>query len=355
MTAGWLALSLLAAPLLGACGGEDAVGDERFGQDEAGIINGQLDTEHDAVVAIFGNSSACTATVIHVEGGFGYLLTAAHCLGNGPIQTAVMADDYQSSGAKFYPVVAQLSHPQYNAQNVANDFAMLRVGGVAPTTPFIPALTKAEDALKKGTAVEHVGYGLVSYPSGQTSKRHRIMGSIAQVAYTQFLYNQPNGGPCSGDSGGPNLVTVNGMEYVAGVISYGDQQCVQSGVSGRVSSVYESFVLPFITKYTGTDPGSSSSASTSASSTGSGATTGAGAGGSNPGTGSGAGAGEPGLDDGNRIAGDYSDRRYEGELLSSSSCTVATAGGRSRGLGHGGLLLAAAIGALGHRRRRTRA
>jgi hypothetical protein len=60
-----------------------------------------------------------------------------------------------------------------------------------------------------------------------------------------LYYNQPNGGPCSGDSGGPQLTT-SGTELVAGVTSAGDPQCASSGYSGRVSAVYDTFIMAFI-------------------------------------------------------------------------------------------------------------
>ena len=53
------------------------------------------------------------------------------------------------------------------------------------------------------------------------------------------------GGPCSGDSGGPGLVSRSSTEYVAAVNSYGDQNCAQSNVGALVDSHY-TFIQNFI-------------------------------------------------------------------------------------------------------------
>ena len=122
---------------------------------------------------------------------------------------------------------------------------MIRITGADAATPVIPAQTPAEDSLAAGTQVRHVGYGITWHPNGYTSQRHETINIIDAVHSFYFEYLQPTSGPCSGDSGGPAL-TVGGAERVAGVISGGDQTCSQYGVSGRVSSVYNSFILPFI-------------------------------------------------------------------------------------------------------------
>ena len=71
------------------------------------------------------------------------------------------------------------------------------------------------------------------------------MGQIAgNPQPLTFNYNQPNGGPCSGDSGGPQLTL--GTERVAGVTSTGDQNCNIMGTSGRISAVYDSFIMAYI-------------------------------------------------------------------------------------------------------------
>lgn len=308
---------------LTACSGEGGFDpEEHFGQTESWIINGQIDTEHDAVVALFSGQSGCTGTIIHVDGGNAYILTAAHCFGFGPIQQAAMGDNYQQATAVFNVVDYQI-HPQYDPSQEQPpspfDFAVLRATGANAGTPIIPPLTPYDDALAAGTPVLHVGYGLVSWPNGSTSQRHKASGVIDQVAPSQFAYNQPVAGPCSGDSGGPNLADMGSGERVAGVISYGDQSCEQFGVSGRASAVYTNFIVPFIgyDPYPPTTTGATTSSTTAT--TGSGATTGAGG----APTGPSAGAGAEGPIEEGWLAGNATEKDYDGELLTPSGCAMA--------------------------------
>jgi len=210
----------------------------------APIINGNLDTTHDAVVAVFLGMGACSGTIIHRDGGNAWVLTAAHCVTPNPPQAVAQGDDYDNPVAT-YPVADYAYHPAYSGPGGLFDFAVVRITGATAATPVIPALTPAEDTLAAGTLVRHLGYGITSYPSGYTTERHETTNTVNSVSASYFDYLQPTSGPCSGDSGGPAL-TVGGAERVAGVISGGDQTCSQYGVSGRVSAVYDSFIMAFI-------------------------------------------------------------------------------------------------------------
>jgi MYXO-CTERM domain-containing protein len=228
--------------LASGCSADDSARDERIGKMRGAIIGGSLDTTHQAVVALFGNQSACTATIVAVDGSTGYALTAAHCV-NDPPQVVVQGNDYNSSSTIDYQVTDYQAHPSYNGQYY--DFAMVKFIGASGSTPVIPAMTDAEDNLVDGSAVEFVGYGVTEFSNSNT-KRYHVGGSLANVSALLLEYYQQNGGPCSGDSGGPSLSVVGGQERVSGVTSYGDENCTQFGASGRVSAVFDSFVQPFI-------------------------------------------------------------------------------------------------------------
>jgi hypothetical protein len=297
---------------------EDGAEDRR-GRVASPIINGNVDTAHPAVVAVLGFQSACTGTIVHLAPPSAFVLTAAHCFGPGPPVQIRIGNNFNAPNAVL-DVVDHREHPSYNAQNQSYDFGMVRATGASAGTPWLPPLSPAEDKLAPGTQIRHVGYGLVSYPNGQTTVRHEALGKVNQVATIQFDYLQPTSGPCSGDSGGPNLTV--GDERVAGVISFGDQQCNQFGVSGRVSAVHNGFIMAYIEEQTG----SSSAVTTTSTGVGGGGTTSSsGVGGAT--ASSSVGVGATGASD-DWIAGDADDRRYDGELLT-SDCSVATPGGRA--------------------------
>jgi secreted trypsin-like serine protease len=307
----WLAL---AAALVGCADFEDELVDrEAIDVADSEIINGTPDTTHQAVVALFSQQSGCTGTIIHTNPPAAWILTAAHCFGNGAIQVAVIGNDYNDPNQVMSVVDYQI-HPQYNpnSQNLEFDFAILRTSGASSSTPVIAAMTPAEDNLVSGTPVEHVGYGLLSSsPEISTSVRHHAFGNLNQVASVQISYAQPNSGPCSGDSGGPNLADAGGGQRVAGVVSFGDQECEQIGVSGRASSVYNSFIVPFI----GEDPTGSSVTTTTA-----------GAGGAGSGVGGADASSGVGASDGSWITPGTKEDKYGGAtLVTSGSCSAAPA------------------------------
>ena len=239
--------------MLLACGASPDAAPERLAKVGDAIIGGTLDTTHQAVVALCDNYCFCTATIIAVSGSTGYALTAAHCLSSGA-DVVVQGNDFNSSSSIVYSVTDYQAHPSYNGQTY--DFGMVAFTGADGSTPIIPAMSDAEDNLAAGSLVEFVGYG-VTENSNNNSKRYTVDGQLSDVSALLIEYQQQDGGPCNGDSGGPSLSLVGGQERVSGVTSYGDQNCTQYGVSSRVSAAYDSFIVPFM------NGGSSSSSSSS--------------------------------------------------------------------------------------------
>jgi secreted trypsin-like serine protease len=318
--------ALVAVPSLSACAPAET---EWVAARQEAIIGGELDTTNQAVVAVFGDSSACTGTILYATGGSAYILTAAHCFGSGPLKVVARGNDYENPD-QVLQVVSFLVHPDYSEADESNDFAMLKAKFAADNIPQILPMAPVEDKLKPGTVVEHVGYGLISYPDGQTTKRHHAFGPIDQLSLLQFSYNQPKSGPCSGDSGGPELIDTPNGKRVAGVVSYGDQECKSVGVSGRVSGVYKSFILPFIggLPNDGMSGSSSSTSVSSSAATGGSASSAEAAVSSSAATGgvggasatSGAGANDA------WTAGDLKPTEHAGDIVT-TSCAMATRSG----------------------------
>lgn len=250
--------SLLLTAALASCAvpGPDSSPDsgapEPIASDASPIISGTADTTHPAVVAVLSNSSACTGTIIKVSGSVGYVLTAAHCCETPspePPVVVVQGNDYNVSGNIQYSVLSYKAHAGYDyaGQGAGSpyDFCMIKIGGTNASTPVIPALTPAQDTLGVGKQVALVGYGLTDGMQSN-SVRRKTTATIDQINSTQFGFPFSPGGICSGDSGGPALYTIAGTEYVAGVASFSDENCVSYGGEGRVSAVYDSFIQKFI-------------------------------------------------------------------------------------------------------------
>ncbi|MEM6787286.1 MAG: trypsin-like serine protease [Myxococcota bacterium] len=211
------------------------------------IVNGALDTTHDAVVAWL-HGSKCSATIIAVDGNTGYALTAAHCL--GPPNGTLRQGPNHNQAERTYDVVEQAVHPRY-AEASALDFAMLRFTGADANTPTMEVLTPAQDTMVVGSTVTMVGYGIT--PQNNSRRRfatNTLTGDLTNDVFVSYDQSQGQGGVCSGDSGGPSLYAVGGTEYVAAVHSFVTQgnfpTCEGLGVSSRASGVLDSFIQPFI-------------------------------------------------------------------------------------------------------------
>lgn len=249
-------LSLLAAPVALGCSSSTSVDSvpERLGQGQQPIYYGKADNTHDAVVAILSTKAvngqqgwACSGTIVAKNGNTGFVLTAAHCtdVAGDPPAYVVYGPDYAASKTGFQ-VTSYKTDPNYDAQSHAHDFGMVTISGVGAQTPTIPVMTPAQDNLKPGSQVTFVGYGKTEN-NPQNSKRFYVGGTLDQVDALLVGYGQQNGGPCEGDSGGPSLSTVGGQDVVSAVTSAGEATCMVSGISGRASAVWDTFINPYIT------------------------------------------------------------------------------------------------------------
>lgn len=251
-----LVLSVPFLIALAGCGLGPTPPQEKTVQASAPIVNGSPDTTHKAVVALLGQQSECTGTIVQVKNGIGYVLTAAHCCTpQDPLQVLTMANDYNNGPYINIMAGSAVRDPAYNANNNTHDFCMLKFQGANAQTPVIPVVT-APDNLASGTIVDFIGYGVTgdpNNPANDNSLRLHKTGPINGVDSLLVYYNESNngsnpinGGPCSGDSGGP-AITTSGPVVVVAVTSAGDQTCSQFGISGRVTSA--TGANGFITQY----------------------------------------------------------------------------------------------------------
>ena len=214
------------------------------------IINGQLDTTHQAVVAVIlqqgTEGGLCSGTIVKVDpvSHIGWVLAAAHCVNIPPVYV-LQGNDFSQSGTLSYDVLDYKADSRYSGMpGSPYDFAVLRIIGVDASTPTIP-MVSATDGLAVGTNVLSVGYGRTSLiasgtPAMDNTIRRHVAKQLSQVGQL-ISYDMATDGICQGDSGGPVLVSSGGVEKVAGVHSFVQGDCNGTGVSVRVS-----FDLSFI-------------------------------------------------------------------------------------------------------------
>lgn len=245
---GAIALTLLRT-LTGCAATRGGDQDYESGHRENPIVNGQETSDYPATgMLLVQGQTFCTGTVIAPR----TVITAAHCVeqmspsemtfGLGPNENQVQAE---------LKVVSAVQHPQWDSQQLANDVAIVTLGEDAPVAPV--ALNKAMDDTWIGRKVTLVGYGVSDGPSqtGAGIKRE-VDVTIDKLDATHLQYTTQNGQTaCNGDSGGPAYADEGGQLVIAGVTSYGDQNCQQYGVYTRVDAFLD-FIEEQIAK--GNDP-----------------------------------------------------------------------------------------------------
>ena len=232
----------LAVNLLMACGQARESSPRPDSREDGAPIVGsaaRADLSHRAVVAVVSDQgSLCSGTVVRrsADGGKLYVLTAAHCCPESRARLAIRAGADYAEPARSVPVASYQRHPCYNALSNDYDFCVAEVEdrGELDITP-IP-LAAAPDAIEVGGPVTLVGYG--STPALNTIRR-QVAGRFVETAPLTIAVDQRNelGGICFGDSGGPALVIQDGVEVVAGVMSFvtPSSLCNVVGVAGRVA------------------------------------------------------------------------------------------------------------------------
>jgi hypothetical protein len=246
-----LAPVVFALPLLASCSGGDPSGLESARARRDPIVHGTVDTTHRAVVAVLAERSVCSGTIVAANGATAWVLTAAHCCDpdDPPIEITT-ADDYaRPSRRDSYRVTAVKPDPAYDGS--IHDFCMVAFDGAGARPPApVPVLPPRLDDLRAGSPVTFSGYGVTSAdpdsPGFGNSVREQVDGVLTHLDAWTISYDQRRSGPCDGDSGGPAFYTVDGRLYVAGVTSYGDQDCTRYGVSGRASAAWSGFIEPIV-------------------------------------------------------------------------------------------------------------
>lgn len=200
------------------------------------IINGNPDTTHDCVGAVYYEGGALTTGVLV---NASWVLTVAHALDTGTASHFIIGDDFSSLDSTSYPVDQIIVHPNYSVQEElpVNNIALLHLATPVTGVDILPLMSSP--TLMIGTNALAIGYGITSN-IGDNTLRHSITTVIDSTQSDTFSIEFTSGGPCSGDSGGPCIVSSGGTDTIAGIISYGD--CSSYTVCSKVSSAY-----PFIT------------------------------------------------------------------------------------------------------------
>ncbi len=159
-------------------------------------------------------------------------------------QVILDTDDLFSSGGRAIAASETIPHPNFSINGLGdNDIGLIRLQ--TPVTDRAPTpINRERDDAKAGMVVTQVGYGATQVGGSQAGRLFAIAAKTSTscssfgTSDTNLLcFSQVDGhGKCQGDSGGPSFATIDGIERVVGVTSFGDQNCAQFGADTRVDA-----------------------------------------------------------------------------------------------------------------------
>lgn len=191
----------------------------------------------------------CTAEVISPR----VLLTAAHCVhpmlvgANATFVVYPGQDVAQANQGNTLAVKEVHANPAWSASNLpaGHDSGVIILASPIAIAP-LPHNRDAMTPAQKNQPVRFVGYGLTSAAARTSSgKKRQTSALLTDYDATKLFVADPANNTCSGDSGGPVFMTINGKETIVGITSYGDEACAQGGYSTRVDTEL-GFVEPYV-------------------------------------------------------------------------------------------------------------
>ena len=202
-----------------------------------GIVGGEkvsnFDIDSKKVILLFAlddedNTSICTSTAIAPN----VLLTAAHCISEKHFvvyHSSISCESGFNIQQHAAAVRAAIKHKDWESNtksegNTANDVALIILENRIPSSYRVLKIANPTAVDFNLGMIKFIGYGVIDYKSGGSGILRKteipVEKASADIANNLVRIDQSNGhGVCSGDSGGPSLVKVNGQDQILGVNS----------------------------------------------------------------------------------------------------------------------------------------
>ena len=206
---------------------------------------------------VSGTQSRCGLSILSEK----WAITAAHCITQPGVSNAITVGSKLWAGrfpniadyADAQPVIVEriITHPDwqgvYAPKGDGKDLALIEITGVFDfSKPKIDSILpvfpdEAADVTKVGVGSFIAGYGVTATGSATSTYLKKaamlIANSLASEDATYSIRaDRYDGSGCSGDSGGPLIVSTVGGVRLAGVLSTGSDPCGSWNNFGRVSA-----------------------------------------------------------------------------------------------------------------------
>lgn len=261
-------LGLFASLTMVACTGP--VPTEGVEVDTSKIVGGTTTSGDPSVVLIFAygrGGGLCTGEVIAPRA----VMTAAHCVHPDEVGTDVNFVIYNGPElnkalfSDFIRASEGIPHPDFDPQNVGsgNDIGLLifdkDIVDKKTGKPYdlLPWNRKPLAESLVNQPVRFVGYGVTSGdPQADDSGiKRETTSTLTYFDDLLLAFDDKEHNTCSGDSGGPAFMNLDGKETIVGVTSfgvtpYGQQDCENGGYNTRVD-LYVDWVDSVIEQKTG--------------------------------------------------------------------------------------------------------
>lgn len=220
-----------------------------------GIIGGRAVNENwktaKSTVAVYDKvgQALCTGTLISPN----VVLTAAHCVSSDFHQMVIIfnqdLDCDPGTSLEVRNVENAVQYPSWSrnqdkGQNTG-DVALVKFSGSVPVDFEIAQVIQNVNSIQNGSDVVLAGYGVNdgkdNSGSGKLRQVHVHVGNV-HFSDSEIQIDQKDGvGACHGDSGGPAFVVNNGVYYLWGITSRGEDGCNSTSIYTRVD-----YYLPWI-------------------------------------------------------------------------------------------------------------
>jgi secreted trypsin-like serine protease len=212
--------------LIAGCGALDAPSDTS--DDQGAIIGGTTDFGDPAVVALFihqpgaASGALCTGAIISPQA----ILTAAHCVNPQLVGAGIVIDVYQGPtfgiGATRLATTGATADDAFDPNNITagHDVAVVTLAQPTAVAP-LPWNSTRVTAANRFVPIRLVGYGASAHTNTGAGIKRTVTTSIDAVSSLFVQVGSSTQQQCHGDSGGPALQVIGGVESIIGITSFG--------------------------------------------------------------------------------------------------------------------------------------